>query len=65
MPTMTAAPVKMLTIEEVAELLHVEPRTVRAWCQRGELEYVKFGRKTLRFKPEWLDDLIERKQRAG
>ena len=62
MPTMTAAPVRMLIIEEVAEILQVEPRTVRTWCQQGELEFVKFGRKTLRFRPEWIDDFIERKQ---
>ena len=60
-----AAPVPMLTIDEVATILQVEPRTIRTWCQAGELEFVKFGRKTLRFKRDWIDDFIERKQRTG
>ena len=57
-----ADPTKMLTLEQVAEQLQIEPRAVRKLCARGDLEYVKIGPKTLRFKPEWIDALIKRKQ---
>lgn len=59
----TAAPRPMLTIEEVAGIFGVTDRTIREWCTRGELEYVKLSHKVLRFKPEWVDDLIARKQK--
>lgn len=55
----------MLTLEEVGKILQVDARTVRAYCTAGDLEFVKFGHKTLRFKPEWIDDFIARKQREG
>jgi excisionase family DNA binding protein len=57
-------PVAMLTIEEVAAIFQVQARTIRVWCMEGKLEYVKFGRKTLRFKPQWLDEFVERQQRG-
>lgn len=61
--TMTPAdPIKMLTIDEVAERLQLERRAVRKLCACGDLEYVKLNPKTFRFKPEWIDDLIKRKQ---
>lgn len=53
---------KMLTIDQVAEQLQIRPRAVRNLCTRGELEFVKIGSKTLRFKPEWIEALIQRKQ---
>lgn len=54
--------VKMLTLEEVAEQLQIDERTVRRLCTNGDLEFVKIGPKTLRFRPEWVDALIKRKQ---
>jgi excisionase family DNA binding protein len=62
MPPAIVDPIKMLTLEQVAEQLQIEPRTVRKLCARGELEFVKIGPKTLRFKPEWIEALIKRKQ---
>lgn len=53
---------QMLTIEQVAERLQVQPRAVRKLCTRGDLEFVKINSKTLRFKAEWIDALIKRKQ---
>lgn len=54
--------VKLLTLEEVADQLQMEPRAVRKLCLRGDLEYVRIGPRTMRFKPEWVDALIKRKQ---
>lgn len=53
---------QMWTIEQVAERLQVDTRTIRRWCSQGYLEYVKFSPKMLRFKPEWIEDMIARKQ---
>lgn len=61
MPTHIDA-AKMLTIEQVAEQLQIDPRAVRKLCSRGELEFVKINSKTLRVRQEWVDALIKRKQ---
>ena len=34
----------MLTVEEVAKELRVDPKTVRRWIQRGELIAIDVGR---------------------
>jgi len=44
---------KMLTVNEVAYLLHVHPSTVRRWEKQGQLESYRLGSKSLiRFKGE-------------
>lgn len=35
---------RYLTANQIADQLQVEPRTVRAWIQRGELKAVRAGR---------------------
>jgi excisionase family DNA binding protein len=65
MATTYPAWTKLLTIDEVAERLQVTTRTVYEYCNRGELEFVKLGRNVLRFKPEWIDDFIARKQHGA
>ncbi|RUM29232.1 MAG: hypothetical protein DSY42_06960 [Aquifex sp.] len=35
---------RMLRVEEVAEYLGVEKRTVRKWCRIGMIEAVKLGK---------------------
>ena len=70
MPHTTAATVTvpremLLTLDDVAAVLQTTPRSVRSWCREGKLEFVKLGKKTLRFKPEWIDDFIERQQRGA
>lgn len=52
----------LLTLDKVAAYLQVDERTVRRYCTKGDLEFVKFGRNVLRFKPEWIDEFIERQQ---
>jgi excisionase family DNA binding protein len=62
MPAAAADLVKMLTLEQVAEQLQIDERTVRRHCTKGDLEFVKIGPKTLRFKPAWVEAFIKRKQ---
>jgi len=53
----------MLTSEEVGKLLQMHEKTVRRKALNGELEYVRLGPRTLRFKREWISDFLTRKQR--
>ncbi len=51
----------MLTVEEVAKELRVDPKTVRRWIQRGELVAIDIGRE-YRIRRSALDDFIARRQ---
>ncbi|MBI2857492.1 MAG: helix-turn-helix domain-containing protein [Chloroflexi bacterium] len=52
----------MLTIPEVAVLLHVHPNTVRLWSNKGLLRAYRLGfRRDRRFRPEDIDAFL----RAG
>ena len=35
---------KFYTVEEVAKMLKVKPKTVRLWLQKGKLQGIKIGR---------------------
>jgi excisionase family DNA binding protein len=41
----TRIPEPALSLESLAALWDCEPRTLRAWVDRGELEAVKLGRR--------------------
>jgi len=51
----------MLTVEEVAKELRVDPKTVRRWIQRGELIAIDVGRE-YRIRRTDLDNFILRRQ---
>ena len=54
---------KMLTVNEVAHLLHIHPSTVRRWEQQGQLKSYRLGPKgSIRFKGE---DIVNFINRAG
>lgn len=48
----------LLTVEEVAMVLTVAPKTIRKWRFQGDLRAVKIGRRLIRFRwgdvLEWL-----------
>ena len=50
---------KLLTVDEVAEILRVSPSTVYRRIQAGELPAVKLGHRQVRIKQEDLDAYIE------
>lgn len=52
-------PQRMLTVSEVAELVHVHPNTVRQWSNCGLLRCYRVGyRRDRRFKPEDLNAFL-------
>ncbi len=56
---------QLLTIEEVADLLKVNPRTVHRYANQGLLPCVRFTKKTVRFKREDVLRFIEIHHREG
>jgi excisionase family DNA binding protein len=47
----------LLTIDEVAAIMNLQPKTIRAWVGRREISFVRVGH-NVRFRPEVLDELI-------
>lgn len=48
-------PLELLTIDDVAALFQVSPKTVRRWIQAGELVAAKLGN-------QWRIDLLDAKR---
>jgi excisionase family DNA binding protein len=46
---------KFLTVEEVAELLRVAPRTIYTWVYRGTIPFHRAGRRVIFL----LDEIVE------
>ena len=56
---MGANSVKMLTVQEVAVILHAHPNTIRHWCDEGLLKAQRIGpRGDRRFLPEDVENFI-------
>ncbi len=54
-----ALPERMLTVSEVAEILHVHPNTVRTWSDSGLLKVYRVGyRRDRRFSPQDIEDFL-------
>jgi excisionase family DNA binding protein len=51
-------PDSFLTIQEVTELLRVDPQTVYNWLDRGELASVRVGKRRRRIRQADLDAFI-------
>lgn len=53
---------EMLTVEEVAELMKVNIRTVRAWVQSGELPRIWIGKREYRISRADLRAFAEKRR---
>jgi len=53
-----ADPRSLMTTRDVAELLRIDPHTVRRWAQHGTLPCLRFGERVLRFDPEVVTEWI-------
>ena len=56
--TTDMATTAVYTVDQVAELLHVAPRTVRRWIESGTLKAHRIGR-LVRIREEDLQELID------
>jgi excisionase family DNA binding protein len=54
---------KLLTVETVAERLHVHPETVRRWLRKGEIEGIRLGKSRLgwRIRASELDRFLQQR----
>ena len=55
---------KLLTAADVAEILGKHPRTVLVLAERGELQAVRLGHRTVRFQASDVQDYINRHRTA-
>jgi excisionase family DNA binding protein len=46
---------ELMTVEQLADRLHIRPRTVQAWARQGRIPTVKLSPKVVRF--DWLEVL--------
>lgn len=53
---------QFLTVEEVAELLRVSPRSIYDWVSQRQIPFHKAGRRTIFLLDEILAWTIERRQ---
>lgn len=51
---------KLMTVDEVAEVLAVRPKTVRAWVYQGKIPCVKVGKRAVRFSVVAVNRWLER-----
>ncbi len=56
---------EFLTVAEVAEILRVNPQTIRNWIDAGALPAVRVGQRRVRIRGEDLQTLLDRGQRSG
>jgi predicted site-specific integrase-resolvase len=53
---------ELLTAKQLAERLHIRPRTVQAWARMGRIPTVKLSAKVIRF--DWPDVLTVLREQA-
>ena len=51
---------RLMTREEVAEYLHVSTKKIRRLEKEGMLPRIDLGRKAIRYRPEVVEELLEK-----
>lgn len=49
----------LLTVNEVAALLNVQPRTLRLWIKNGKLSAIKLPSGDWRFREEFIENWLK------
>lgn len=58
MPTTDSTrPRSLLTVDDVAEIMNLQPKTIRDWVSRRSIPFVRVGH-NVRFRPDAVDKLI-------
>ena len=55
---------KLLTVEQLSELIHISQSTLYEWIHCGFIPHYKFP-KGVRFKEEEVDDWLRKRQKNG
>lgn len=55
---MNRDPMRLLRVEEAAELLNVKPSTIRAWLLRRKLPKVRVGARSIRIPRDFLEKMV-------
>ena len=61
---MESPQVGLLSVEEARKRLGIPARTVYALAKRGEIEFVRIGRRVL-FRKESLDEFVTKNTKGG
>jgi excisionase family DNA binding protein len=48
----------LLTAADVGGIFQVHPKTIYAWAERGEIPFVRLGRRAVRFRRQDVDNLV-------
>src|SRR5262245_18623180 len=59
---LTVTDTELLTVDQLADRLHIRPRTVQAWVRQGRIPTVKLSPKVVRF--DWLAVLAALRDQA-
>ena len=51
--------IETLTTQEVAQLLHIHPKTVRVWGKAGILPEISMGHRTKRYLVSDINNLLQ------
>jgi len=55
---------KLLTLQQLSELLQVKPSTIYKWVHYGYISSIKLG-SGIRFRPRKVEDWLKKRERKG
>lgn len=55
------ATVDLMTTDEVASLMRVDPKTVTRWVKQGRIRKVRYPGRSLRFRSDYIKALVQGK----
>lgn len=55
---------RLLTHREVCERLRISPKTLQKLRTARKISYIRFGHRSIRFRPEAVEEFIRRRERA-
>jgi excisionase family DNA binding protein len=57
-------PNRLLTQREVAEILRISPKKLQIMRRTGQISFITFGHRTIRFRPSEIQRLLGQKASA-